>query len=141
MRVKHRHRQAARLADKQGFSQVMTRHIGLFYPRGDTLIVGFDNMKSRDMPPPAFPWGYNAIAAQGYSHLGIMMARRNDWFRHKDLDAFFDGLRWQGFFDQFRRVVFFGASMGGYGALSFCSACPFADVVVFAPQTLSLIHI
>lgn len=135
MDFRHRHRKAARLARKHGFAEAMTRHAAVFYPRGDTLIVGFDNMKSREQPAPAFPWGYAAIAKAGHSHLGIMMSRRNDWFRHRDVVDFFDHLKSSGFFKQFHRVVFFGASMGGYAALCYCAASPGADVVTFSPQT------
>ncbi|THH39017.1 hypothetical protein E4Z66_05525 [Aliishimia ponticola] len=135
MALRHRHKQAARAVGAGGFVRIMARHVAMFYPRGGTLVVGFDNMKSRTMPGPAFPWGYDAIRAAGHSHLGVMMARRNDWFRHRDLALFFDDLSARGFFAGFDRVVFYGASMGGFGALSFSAACPGADVFVFAPQT------
>jgi pimeloyl-ACP methyl ester carboxylesterase len=114
----------------------MTRHTALFYQRSNrTLVVTFDNMKSRETPSPAYPWGYDFLAKQDYSHLGIVMRRRNDWFRHKDLANFFDMLRDDGFFDTFDNVVFYGSSMGGYGALAYASASPGARVVTFSPQT------
>ena len=92
-------------------------------------------MKSRDAPGLIFPWGYKFVADQGYSHLGIIMQRRCDWFRQPDLEDYFDHLREDGFFDQFERVIFYGASMGGYGALSYAAAVPGSDVVAFSPQT------
>lgn len=114
----------------------MTRHVAAFFQRSsDTLIVTFDNMKSRDVKGPAFPWGYNFVQAQGHSHLGIMMSRRNDWYRHPDLNGFFDSLKQEGFFDRFRNVVFYGSSMGGYGALCYAAAAPGCRVVAFTPQT------
>jgi pimeloyl-ACP methyl ester carboxylesterase len=109
--------------------------VALYYKRSSTLVVSFDNMKSRDAPGLIFPWGYKFIADQGYSHLGIIMQRRCDWFRQPDLEDYFDQLREDGFFDQFERVIFYGASMGGYGALSYAAAVPGSDVVAFSPQT------
>jgi pimeloyl-ACP methyl ester carboxylesterase len=131
-----RHRKPALVAMKRGFVKAMTRHTALFYQRSNrTLVVTFDNMKSRETPSPAYPWGYDFLAKQDYSHLGIVMRRRNDWFRHKDLANFFDTLRDDGFFNAFKHVVFYGSSMGGYGALAYASASPGARVVAFSPQT------
>lgn len=136
VKIKQRFRRAAIAAgDSGGFVTVMSRHAALFYRRSDTLIVTFDNMKSRDLPAPAYPWGYRFVARAGYSHLGIVMVRRNDWFRHADVAAFFSDMRAKGFFDQFRRVVFYGSSMGGYAALAYSDAAPGCAVVAFDPQT------
>jgi pimeloyl-ACP methyl ester carboxylesterase len=71
----------------------------------------------------------------GCSHLGIMMTRRNDWFRHADLNDFFEELKASEFFNRFSDVVFYGNSMGGYGACAYSSAAPGSRVVVFSPQT------
>lgn len=131
-----RHRKPALVAMERGFVKAMSRHTALFYQRSNqTLVVTFDNMKSRETPSPAYPWGYDFLAKQDYSHLGIVMRRRNDWFRHKDLAKFFDTLRDDGFFRAFDNVVFYGSSMGGYGALAYVSASPGARVVAFSPQT------
>lgn len=99
------------------------------------LVVTFDNMKSRDAVGQQFPWGYQFLEKMGVSHLGLMMSLRNDWFRHADVWAFFDLLQQQCFFDRFDDVVFYGSSMGGYGALTYCRAVPGARVVAFMPQT------
>lgn len=134
-RVKWRLRKAAGKARNQGFAHPLKRHVALYYKRGSTLVVSFDNMKSRDAPGLVFPWGYKFVAGRGHSHLGIIMQRRCDWFRQPDLEDYFDDLREQGFFAEFERVIFYGASMGGYGALSYAAAVPGSDVVVFSPQT------
>ena len=55
-----RHRQSALVAMKDGFVRPMTRHTALFYRRSkDILVVTFDNMKSRDLPGPAYPWVFH----------------------------------------------------------------------------------
>ncbi len=134
--MRHRFKRASRLSRRAGgFTRVLERHTLIHFPRSDTLVVTFDNMKSRDMPAPAYPWGYEFLAKQGYSHLGVMMSRRNDWWRRPDLDACFTELRDDGFFSGFKKVIFYGSSMGGYGALAFAPAAPGCRVVAFSPQT------
>lgn len=134
-KVKWRLRKAAGQAKTEGFAYPLKRHVALYYKRGSQLVVSFDNMKSRDALGQVYPWAYTFVEGLGHSHLGIIMQRRCDWFRQPDLEAYFDGLRKDGFFDQFEKVIFYGASMGGYGALSYSSAVPGSDVVVFSPQT------
>lgn len=134
-RVKWRLKQAAEKAQEQGFAKALSRHVLLHYERSSTLVVSFDNMKSRDAKGQIYPWAYGFVENLGHSHLGVIMQRRCDWFRQPDLEDYFDTLRAKGFFDQFERVIFYGASMGGYGALSYAAAVPGSDVVVFSPQT------
>ena len=136
MKLRHRFRKVAIEANKAGFCHGMTRHVAAYFQRhSDTLIVTFDNMKSRDGVGPAYPWGFKFVRDQGHSHLGLMMSRRNDWFRHADLNDFFDGLKADGFFAGYRNVVFYGSSMGGYGALNYAAAAPGCRIVAFTPQT------
>lgn len=132
-------RRAALAAEKQGFYRRFERHFVTYFKRGSACVVTFDNMKSREIKPPRYPWGYGVMEENNYSHLGVMMSRRNDWFRHEQLWDFFDELSETGFFDQFENVVFYGSSMGGYGALTYSSAVPRARAVAFVPQT-SLSH-
>ncbi|MEP3786656.1 hypothetical protein [Ascidiaceihabitans sp.] len=118
-----------------GFTKWLTKHAVMFYPRSNRLVVTFDNMKSRDAKAPVYPWGYNFVAKHGWSHLGIVMVDRNDWFRHPSLWACLDRFRKKGFFEQFDEVVFYGSSMGGYGALAYAPLSPGATVVALTPQT------
>lgn len=118
-----------------GFFRALPRHGVAFFRRGPRLVVTFDNMKSRDVRGPRFPWGYQWLQRRGDSHMGVMMARRNDWFRHGALFDFFDEMAAAGFFGGFDEVVFYGSSMGGYGALAFAAAAPNARVVALVPQT------
>lgn len=135
MDVKHAFRRCALEVEKEGFHRSLSRHFVAYQPRGRTLVVTFDNMKSREAPAPRFPWAWDFLKGLGHSHLGVCMTRRNDWFRHPDLFDFFDDLRDTGFFSRFDQVVFYGSSMGGFGALSFAGAAPGARVVAFIPQT------
>lgn len=126
---------ARALAGEHGFYHAQGEHSLLFIPRSDVLVVTFDNLdlaleKRRDQRP----WGFDFIAKQGWSMLGVM-ASGWTWYRDDWLFAQFDNLVRDGFFARFRRVVFYGASMGGYGACTFARAVPGADVVAISPQS------
>ncbi len=126
---------AGALAGEHGFFRAKIEHSLLFIPRSDVLVVTFDNLdlaleKRRDQRP----WGFDFIAKQGWSMLGVM-ASGWTWYRDDWLFDQFDQLAREGFFAGFRRVVFYGASMGGYGACTFARAVAGADVVAISPQT------
>lgn len=120
------------------FRQIGDRHSALYVQRGDTLIVTFENLDHvYERGIDRMPWGYGFVAANGWSMLG-MMAHGFTWYRDEDVYAFFDDLRDSGFFERFERVIFYGASMGGYAAAAFSAAAPGATVITISPQaTLS----
>lgn len=126
---------ATGLAGSDGFYRDGGDHAMLFMQRSDTLVVTFDNldiaMEKRD---DKRPWGFAFIEKQGWSMLGVTAAGWT-WFRDPWVYAQFDDLKKTGFFKRFKRVVFYGASMGGYGACAFVAACPGADVVAISPQS------
>ncbi len=115
------------------FEQLGADHSALFVESGDTLIVTFENLDHVFEHGERLPWGFDFVQSQGWSILGLM-AHDWTWYRDADMHAFFDRLRDEGFFDRFRRVVFYGASMGGYAACAFSAAAPGATVVAISPQ-------
>ena len=128
---------ARALAGTQGFfSQGPQGHSFLFMPRDPkVLVVTFDNLDiAMNKRADRRPWGYDFIEKQGWSMLGVL-AGGWTWYREPWVSQQFDKLREEGFFDQFDRVVFYGASMGGYAAAAFSAACPGADVVIISPQS------
>jgi len=126
---------AAELAESTGgFFHDMQNHFAAFIPRGRILVVSFDNLSSDREQECRMPWAEPLCIDNHWSSLGIMM-KQKDWFRHPDVWDFFDKLRDEAFFKGFERVVFYGASMGGYGALAFSEAAPGATVLAFNPQT------
>ena len=128
---------AVQLAGEKGFYRPGPEaHSFLYMERSlDTLVVTFDNldiaMNNRD---DRRPWGFSFIEEQGWSMLGVM-AGGWTWYRNPWVSEQFDELRDSGFFTKFRRVVFYGASMGGYAACAFSAAAPGCDVVAISPQT------
>lgn len=123
------------LAGADGFFREGARHSFLHVRRGPTLVVTFDNldiaMNNRD---DRRPWGYKLIEEQGFSMLAAM-AGGWTWYRDPWVADEFDRLAAGGFFARFERVVFYGASMGGYAACAFSGAAPGADVVAISPQS------
>ncbi|MEM6695606.1 MAG: glycosyltransferase family 2 protein [Pseudomonadota bacterium] len=107
----------------------------MFVPRSRRLIVSFDNISSARETGPRWPWGYKVLHREmGASVLGVMAAERN-WFRDDFVPDAFQRLDAAGFFGQFDQVLFYGASMGGFGALTFCRHAPGAHVLALAPQS------
>lgn len=115
------------------FEELGADHTALFVKSGKTLIVTFENLDDVFGHEKRLPWGFDFVQKQGWSILGLM-AHDWTWYRDDDVYAFFNRLKKQKFFDQFETVVFYGASMGGYAACAFSSACPGATVVAISPQ-------
>ncbi|SOC08989.1 hypothetical protein [Rhodobacter maris] len=123
------------LAGPEGFYTGNSTHSFLYIPRGKTLVVSFDNLDiAMTKREDRRPWGFEFIEKQGWSMLGVM-AGGWTWYRDRWVSDEFDRLAAEGFFAQFERVVFYGASMGGYAACAFSGACPGADVVAISPQS------
>lgn len=128
---------ATELAGKDGWYRPGTNgHSFLYMPRSsDTLVVTFDNLDiAMTKREDRRPWGYSFIKEQGWSMLGVL-AGGWTWYREKWVSDQFDKLKKEGFFKQFDRVVFYGASMGGYAACAFSAAAPGCDVVAISPQS------
>ena len=123
------------LAGADGFFRDSLAHSFLFIKRSDTLVVTFDNLDiAMTKREDRRPWGFGFIEKQGWSMLGVM-ANGWTWYRDQWVWDQFDDLKRSGFFKGFKRVVFYGASMGGYAACAFVAACPGADVVAISPQS------
>lgn len=105
-----------------------------FLRRSDVLLVTFDNLSSVGETSPAQPWLQVRAALAGVSVLGIMAARK-DWYRNADTPRLIAALQKSGFFRGFSRVIFTGASMGGYAALAYAPLVPGAVVLAFSPQS------
>ena len=93
----------------------------------DVLAVTFDNLSSIGEYDPPQPWLRWRMRQAGIPLLGIM-ASRKDWYRNEDTAPLITALREAGLFARFRRVVFVGASMGGFAALAFAPLVPSAAV-------------
>lgn len=131
----------AAVAERGFFEDVGAEHKALYLPEtgpaGRTLVVVFDNLDDTRQDSNRLPWAVDFIHSQGWSVLGFM-AHGATWYRDRDVIAFFDEKKAEGFFDPFDWVVLYGTSMGGYAAAAHSAVVPGATVVAINPQaTLS----
>ena len=129
----------ARAGQRGGFFWEGPANALYFEPGSKKLIVTFDNHHVARLKEQRWPWGYSFISKNlGCSVLGVMATQRN-WFRDDFVHDSFDQLQDRKFFEQFDEVLFYGTSMGGFGALVYSGCSPNARVLAIAPQsTLSV---
>lgn len=116
------------------FEPLGERHSAFFSDMGPVLLVSFESMGAvRRAGGGQMPLGYQIAAPRGWSSLTIV-AHEDTWFRDPAVFGYFDRLIDDAFFEDFDRVVFYGAGMGGYGAAAFSVAAPGCTVLALAPQ-------
>ncbi len=101
----------------------------------DVLVVGFNSQFDIKKDGAVFhPWGSAYAMERDFSFLGFATHMPN-WYRDGWPAQKINDLVTEGFFQQFRRVIFAGHSMGGYGALAHAPLVAGADVAAFSPQS------
>lgn len=105
-----------------------------YRPGGDVLVVTLDNLATVEEPFPRDAWLSHRIQPLGHAVLGLQSMAK-DWFRNPDAERLVAGLVAQGFFGGFRRVVFLGASMGGFAAINLATLVEGATVIALSPQS------
>lgn len=124
------------IGDEAGYFETLGgRHSAFFSDAGaNVLLVSFETLKGvRDAGGGQMPLGYQIAAPRGWSSLTIL-AHEPSWYRDRSVFGYFDRLIDDAFFEDFDRVVFYGAGMGGYGAAAFSVAAPGCTVLAMAPQ-------
>ena len=116
------------------FQPLGPRHFATFVDEGDTLLVSFETVAGiRSLSEDALPLGFELVRRKGWSHLCVI-SDGDTWFRDPLLYGFFDRLIDDGFFEDFDRVVFYGAGPCGYAAAAYSVASPGATVLAIQPQ-------
>ncbi|PKP69966.1 MAG: phosphoadenosine phosphosulfate reductase [Alphaproteobacteria bacterium HGW-Alphaproteobacteria-4] len=116
------------------FENLGKRHSVFFSDQGPVLLVTFETVADiRARQPDQLPLGYGIALARGWSSLTVI-ADGDTWFRDRAVYGYFDRLVDDAFFEDFDRVVFFGAGMAGYAASAYAVAAPGATVIALAPQ-------
>ncbi|PQO24512.1 phosphoadenosine phosphosulfate reductase [Rhodobacteraceae bacterium WD3A24] len=116
------------------FEPLGETHAALFIDDAPTLLVTFETVESiRNDSPEQLPLGARIARGKGWSHLCVM-ASQQSWYRDPSVWGYFDRLVDDAFFEDFDRVVFYGAGMGGYAAAAFSVSAPGATVLALAPQ-------
>ncbi|WP_198133664.1 phosphoadenosine phosphosulfate reductase [Roseobacter sp. GAI101] len=125
----------AEVAEKDGFCQNLgDKHHAIFVERSPTLLVTFETVSGmRALSSLSQPLGWDLVRNYGWSNLCIA-SEGDTWFRDPSVYACFDRLVDDGFFDEFDKVVFYGAGPAGYAAAAYSVAAPGAWVVAIQPQ-------
>ncbi len=130
------------IGEEAGYFQPLgDKHSAFFSDMSPVLLVTFETLSGiRGAGGGQMPLGYQIAAPRGWSSLTIV-AHEDTWYRDPTVYGFFDRLIDDAFFEDFDRVVFYGAGMGGYGAAAFSVAAPGCTVLALAPQaTLDTEH-
>ena len=125
----------AEIGEELGYhEQLGANHAAFFVDDSPTLIVTFETAESiRAGSPDQLPFGYRVAEEQGWSHL-CLISEGETWYRDPAVYRYFDRLVDAAFFEDFDRVVFYGAGMCGYAASAFCVTAPGATVIAVQPQ-------
>ncbi|MBE1284795.1 MAG: phosphoadenosine phosphosulfate reductase [Rhodobacteraceae bacterium] len=123
------------LAEEHGmFQSLGDKHFATFIDQKNTLLVTFETVQGiRNLSEHAQPLGFDMVKALGWSHL-CFVSDGDTWFRDNRVFGFFDQLIDDGFFEEFDKVIFYGAGPCGYAASAFSVAAPGATVVAIQPQ-------
>ena len=116
------------------FEPLGKSHWAVFNEDGGTLVVSFDRLEDiQALEPGKMPHIFGQATQQGWSHLSLI-SEGDTWYRDKDVFAFLDRLVDDCFFDNYDRVVFYGAGMGAYAAAAFSVAAPGCTVLALQPR-------
>lgn len=127
------------LMDKIGeesgdFNTLGEHHWAFFVDESPTLLVTFETLDTiRKASPSQMPLGHQIAAQKGWSHL-CLIAEGPTWWRDQAVYRHFDRLVDDAFFEDFDRVVFYGAGAGGYAACAYSVCAPGATVLAVQPQ-------
>lgn len=126
----------AQVGDDEGYYEPLgERHAAFFADAGQgTLLVSFeDGHAIRENGESQLPEALRLARKHGWSCLTII-AEGETWWRDPAVFRFFDRQVDDAFFEDFERVVFYGAGVAGYAAAAFSVAAPGATVLALAPR-------
>lgn len=121
--------------DRGHFAPLGDEHSVVFVD-GDpsVLFVSFETRGAiRSFNGNGLPLGFGLPDRNGWSHMSLV-ATGDTWFRSRHVWGYFDRLVDDGFFEDFDRVIFYGAGMCGYAAAAYSVAAPGATVILVSPQ-------
>ena len=125
----------ADIGEAEGFyADLGPDHAAVYVAEGKTLLVTFESRQGiQALSDTGHPLGFDVTSATNWSHLGLI-CEGDTWFRAPEVIEFFHRLDDEAFFDDFDRVVFYGAGPCGYAAAAFARAAQDAIVVAIQPQ-------
>ena len=124
------------IGEEEGyFSPLGDDHAAVFVDRSqEVLFVSFETLAGvRSVSETGMPLGFDVCESRGWSHL-TLLAMKETWYRSHFVYGYFDRLVDEGFFEDFDKVIFYGAGMCGYAAAAFSVVAPGATVIAVSPQ-------
>lgn len=124
------------LGEDEGFWEPLGhRHAAVFADAGqNVLLVTFeDGHAIRETADGQLPEGLRIARRFGWSCL-TLVAEGETWWRDPAVFRFFDRQVDDAFFEDFERVVFYGAGVAGYAAAAYSVAAPGARVLLLGPR-------
>ncbi|SFL90646.1 phosphoadenosine phosphosulfate reductase [Shimia aestuarii] len=123
------------IAEEHGYFQPLgAKHCATLIEDKPILLITFETMQSiQDRGDTGQPLGWELVRELGWSHL-CLLSDGDTWFRDPAVYAYFDRLSDDGFFEDFDRIVVYGAGSCGYAAAAFSAAAPGSTVVALQPQ-------
>jgi hypothetical protein len=122
------------IGEEDGYFQPLgPRHHALFIDDAPTLVVTFETIADIRARPGQVPLGFAIAKGKHWSHLCII-ADGPTWWRDPAVYRYFDRLVDDAFFEDFDRVLFYGAEAGAYAACAFSVAAPGATVIAISPR-------
>lgn len=117
------------------FSSLGKDHAAVFVERSHSvLFVAFETLFSiRSVSDTGMPIAFDICERRGWSHL-TLVAQSQDWYRDRKVWTYFDRLVDYSFFEDFDRVIFYGAGMCAYAAAAYSVTAPGSTVMMIAPQ-------
>ena len=120
-------------AEEGYFESLGARHYAFLHDDGPILFLSFQPLDRILARPGQMPLGHVIAKANGWSHLCIV-SDGDTWFRDPAVYGYFDRLVDDAFFEDFDRVLVFGAGAAGYAACAFSVCAPGAVVLAVSPR-------
>jgi hypothetical protein len=126
------------VAEDDGYLEPLgPRHWAFFAESGPELLVTFERAEALRAREGNMPALWPLAQARGWSLLTILAEGETFW-RAPAVWGYFDRLVDDAFFDDFDRVLFYGAADAGYAAAAYLVAAPGAAAVLVAPRATLL---
>jgi hypothetical protein len=115
------------------FQRAGQKHWAYFADEAPTLLVGFETLEGARARIGQRPLLHSIARRHGWSQL-TMIAEGPTFWRDPGVWAYFDRLVDDAFFEDFDRVLFYGAATAAYAAAAFSVAAPGARVLLLSPR-------
>lgn len=122
------------VAEDDGYLEPLgKRHWAFFAEAGPVLLVTFERAEAVRARPGKMPEAWGLCRKNGWSLLTVLAEGETFW-RAPEVWGYFDRLVDDAFFDDFDRVLFFGADAGGYAAAAYVVTAPGARALLVSPR-------